>query len=246
MTRISQSTVAPPIDRAKLMADVAATLADPNVTSERVTEFAILADRAAGEACKEAADARAAALDPSLPPDRIDAALATMNKAQLEAERLQNAVARLEAKSEALCSDEATERRREIYAKADREAERVSNLIRTQWPSIQSALTGLLSEIVRANGLVDRANEQRLDDQERLQRPEGRARGFPDAHALTNAPAPIEFDVVRLVATVLPALNAAGGALAWPPGIQRRQFARGSVKISVPTYPVIRSRCSGD
>ena len=205
-------------DPAALLSEIAEAMRDPGLTSTRAADLAETAQRAAAQASLTAADARAAALDPSLAFEQVEAARLEADRADHDRKRIEAAMSSLAEKAAALASAEDAGARLARYRAADKEAARVAELIAAQWPDLTSRIVALLDAIMQTNALVDAANADLPPDMPKLHRPEGRARGFPDHHGLTgDGHAGIEYEILRLTSTVLPGLDPKK-PLVWPPG----------------------------
>ena len=203
---------------AALLAEIAEAMRDPGLASTRAADLAEAAQRAAAQASLAAADARAAALDPALSFEAVEAARLSADRAAHDARRLQAAMSSLTGKAAALAAAEDGAARLARYAAADAEAARVADRITSEWPDLSSRIVALLDAIMQANEQIDAANRDLPPGEPRLHRPEGRARGFSDRHDLTgDGHAGIEYEIARLTSTVLPDLDPKK-PLVWPPG----------------------------
>lgn len=215
-------------DTAALLAEIAKAMRDPGLTAARAADLAETAQRAAAEASIAAADARQASLDPSLAFEHVEAARLEADRADHDARRILAAMDSLTARAEKLEQAEDADARLARYHAADTEAARVADMIQTNWPQIEAQLIDLLDAVMSANDQIDRVNRDLPEGMPKLHRPEGRARGFPDAHPLNGADGnlPLESEIIRLTSMLVPAFSATGGELAWPPGLARWQFSK--------------------
>jgi hypothetical protein len=94
-------------------------------------------------------------------------------------------------------------------------------------PAIHASFLDLLADIARTNAEVDRMNRSLPDGFEKIQRPEGRARGFHNKDDMAGGGAPYNYEIVRLVQCVLPSITDPSAA-DWPRGLHLKMpSARG-------------------
>lgn len=216
--------------RTELLTEIARALHDPAVTVPELCELSERATAAEASAGLTATDARKRALDPALPQDDVAQALAEVSRASHDAARLSAAREAIDKlvgpRHEAMIEAERLERR----AKAISERDRLAKRLATEYPDLQHRLVDLLSDLMKAAGLIDRANQDRAEGEEQLQRAEGLVRKFHARHDKDEGQdAPYNFDIFRLTQTVLPDF-ADPGKTAWPPNRTRDQMQRDGVR----------------
>lgn len=205
-------------DRGTLLAEIAAALGDETTTSRDLFELMKRAQTAAAAASLDAADARAKALNPALPPAEVAAARTQADAALFDAERLANAVESLNERESAVTKQEADAQALAAYESAIAERDRCAARLAAEYPALQKKLVDLFDDLVATNRLVDAANRKRPADFEMIQRAEGKARGFSDCDDLAMGyAAPYNFSMIRVLQTALPDWEQLDG-LAWPRG----------------------------
>lgn len=224
-----------------LLAEIAAALQNPALSAKDLVALSERAAKAEATASLFASDARGLALNPSLHPDRVAAALEQANAQAFHAERLAMAREALDAqvgpRFDAEIETSRLARRTNAIAGRDRVAARAAE----EYPIIQAQLTDLLAALMQSGDEVDAANRDRAEGEQKLQRAEGMARGFDasqDMDDLSGGGAPYNSEIFRLTQIVLPDFGHPD-RLAWPPCLTIDQTER--IRRGLPHLDVVRA-----
>lgn len=193
-----------------------ARLADVrNVAAETETALA--------QAIADAAAHSARSVDPATAPNVAIEARRSAEDAELIRDRHVTALARLNAKIEALEADEAAKVRLAEYEEAEGERDQLVADLRAHWPRITDEITDLLGRILACDDRIAVVNRALPRSRDRLEPVEALARRIPGNFYLNNSP------VMSLTKIKLPSFDGQGEA--WPLPRKLYEFDYGAAQI---------------
>lgn len=226
-------TTTKPETRSDLLARIAKALKDKGATAASLYDLAAEAQRAVALAGIDATNARQRALDPGLPQEDVALALGEKTAAEFDAERIEAAMKALSAKADTLRDDEIEAARRANYDAVAADTKRVAERLQSEFPALQAGLVDLLDDLARNNLAVDEANRRLPSGYTRIQRAEGRARGFNDLDDMGGGGAPYNIDIMRLSQMVVPDFSDPGST-AWP--VRRPIWFLNLKRVQLPSH----------
>lgn len=132
--------------------------------SDAVVELIGEAEAAAASAMETAQSARAQALDPASPPERVAAARREMEDAAFRRDRMQTAVTKLGERLRELKGHEEQQRRRLAYERAKAERDKLVGELREVYPALATRLADLAARVDANDREVENINARARPD----------------------------------------------------------------------------------
>ena len=136
----------------------------PGAVSTDVEELIANAEAAAASSEQAVEVARAQALDPTLPTEKVQTARQQMEDAAFRRDRLRMAVTKLRDRLQQLKAQEDNERRWQAYEKAKAERDKLVGELKDVYPAYAARLADLAARIKANDREVDRINLRAVPD----------------------------------------------------------------------------------